>query len=194
LYDVHVARVRGLVFTNAKLFCLERFGETGWWRVLDALPTADRDVLEAAVTVGWYDLGVYDRAHETIDRVLGDDDLGLMKPLGHFCASRDLTTVHRMFAKVATPTYLLTKYGEYWRRYQDSGVWKVDREADRRVRASLAQWGSTSQATCVRLAGYIEGFLEVIGAKGVRVDRVKCRSRGDNVCEYLAEWKSGVTS
>jgi predicted hydrocarbon binding protein len=194
LYDERVARVRGLVFSNAKLFCVDRFGESGWWRVLDALPKADRDVLEAAVTVGWYDLGVYDRAHEAIDRVLGEGDLRLMKTLGHFCAERDLTTIHRVFARLSTPTSLLTKYGEYWRRYQDTGVWTVQREAERTVRAALAQWGSTAEASCVRLAAYIEGFLSQIGAKGVNVRRMKCRARGDDVCEYLAEWKSGATA
>lgn len=187
-----MARVRGLVFTNAKLFCVERFGESGWWRVLDAMPKNDRDALESAVTVGWYDLATYDRAHETIDRVLGHGDLGLMKPLGHFCAARDLSTVHRVFAKIATPTYLLTKYGEYWRRYQDTGTWKVAREAERSVRATLAQWGSKSEASCVRLAGYIEGFLDNVGAKATTVARVRCRSRGDAVCEYLAEWRGGM--
>lgn len=193
-YDERVARVRGLVFTNAKLFCVERFGESGWWRVLDALPPKDRDVLEAAVTVGWYDLGVYDRAHEAIDRVLGSGDASLMRPLGRFCANRDLTTVHRVFARLSTPTYLLGKYGEYWRRYQDTGVWTVNREGERTVRASLAQWASRSEASCERLAGYIEGFLDTIGANGTKVERVRCRSRGDRVCEYVAVWKGGLTA
>lgn len=191
-YHGVVARVRGLVLTNAKLFCLERFGEAGWWRVLDALAKNDRDVAESAVTVGWYDLGVYDRVHETIDRVLGKGNFSLMRPLGYFCAERDLTTVHRIFARLATTTYLLTKYGEYWRRYQDTGIWNVERQSERCVRATLAQWGSTSEASCVRLAGYIEGFLETVGAKGAKVERTKCRSRGNDVCEYMSTWTSGL--
>jgi predicted hydrocarbon binding protein len=142
--------------------------------------------------VGWYDIGVYDRVHEAIDRELGGGSV--MSELGRFCAERDLTTVHRLFLRMASPSFLFSKYGAFWRRYQDSGEWSVVKEGERRVRGSLVGWGSVSESTCVRLAAYIERMLELCGAKGIRVTRPRCRSRGDACCEYLCEWSGGAAT
>jgi hypothetical protein len=189
-----MARFKGLVLLNARAFCIERFGAPAWARVVDALPRDDRPVVEGAVHVGWYDLGIYDRVHEAIDQVLGNGDLTLMTAIGRFSAEHDLTIVHRLFFRMANPSLLLTKYGDYWKRYQDTGTWTVRRESDRRIRGTLASWGSVSPATCVRLAAYIQRMLDLVGARGTRVGRVKCRARGDTVCEYLVEWSLGATA
>jgi len=188
-----LGRVKGLVLLNARTFCTERFGDQGWSRVRDSLSPSDLEIVDGAVHVGWYDLGIYDRLHETVDRVLGDDDLRLMVDLGHYCAEHDLSTVHRLFMRMASPSFLLSKYGEFWRRYQDSGTWAVDREAPKRVRCTLSNWGSRSEATCVRLSSYIERFLQLAGGKGARALRTKCNARGDRSCEYLCEWDSGLS-
>jgi len=95
---------------------------------------------------------------------------------------------------MATPSFLLSKYGDYWHRYQDSGDWNVVREGERHVRATLSNWGSVSVPTCVRLSAYIEKFVDLVGAQGTRVTRTKCRSRGDRVCEYDIHWTAGVTA
>ncbi|MBX3191004.1 MAG: hypothetical protein KF819_28670 [Labilithrix sp.] len=186
------AKFKGLVLVNARDFCRDRFGPSGWDRVIDALPTADRAVIAGVVQVGWYDLALYDRVHETIEVVHGRDASSIMTELGHYCAERDLTTVHRLFLRMASVGFVLGKYGEYWRRYQDSGEWTVSTEGPRRVRGTLSGWGSTSEATCARLAAYVERFCELCGAKGARVTRARCRTRGDRVCEYLIEWRGGL--
>lgn len=183
-------RFKGLVLLNAQSFCRERFGDAGWTRVLDALGPEDRGVMEGAVHVGWYPIGLYDRLHEAIDRELGDGHFTLMRPLGHYCAEHDLTKVHRVFFRMASPSFLMARYGEFWRRYQDTGTWTVHRPSDLHVRCTLAGWASTSETTCVRLAAYVERFLALVGANGVHLTRTKCTARGDAVCEYDAKWSS----
>ncbi len=186
-----MARFKGLVLLNARDFCVRRFGEAGWAAVLSRLPDDDRAIVESAVHVGWYDIGLYDRLHAAIAASVGSGPDDVMVELGHYCAERDLTTVHRIFMRMATPSFLLQKYGDYWRRYQDSGEWTITKEGDRRVRASLARWGSVESATCIRLGAYIQRFVELIGAVAPRVHRSKCRGRGDAVCEYVVEWYDG---
>jgi hypothetical protein len=187
-------RFKGLVLLNARDFCVDRFGKGGWERVLAELSREDREAAESAVHVGWYDLALYDRVHESIERTLGRGDHSVMVDLGHWCADRDLTTVHRLFLRLASPTFLLQKYGDYWRRYQDTGAWSVQKEDARRVRATLEKWGSVSEATCIRLAAYIEKMVELAGGRGAHTTRTRCRSRGDAVCEYLVDWREGATT
>ncbi len=67
----------------------------------------------------------------------GGGDTKLMVALGHYCAERDLSTVHRILARVAVAAYFLRKYTSFWRRYQDTGDWVIVREGDRRIRATL---------------------------------------------------------
>ena len=81
----------------------------------------------------------------------------------------------------------------YWRRYQDSGEWSVEPVGPLAARARLSGWASRSDATCVRLATYIERFLQLAGGQGAKVSRVKCCSRGDRFCEYHCEWKKGLS-
>jgi predicted hydrocarbon binding protein len=182
------ARIRGRVLSNAQRFVVDQFGEDGWKAVLDHLPNADAETLAGVVSVGWYDIGLYDRVHEAIHAVLGARDARVMDRLGRYCAEHDLTTVHRVFFRMANPAFLIEKHADYWRRYQDTGDWTIVRERDTRVRATLSGWGSRSEASCSRLAAYVGRMVELIGQKNVRVTRARCRARGDAVCELVLEW------
>jgi hypothetical protein len=182
------AEVRGVALINARRFCLDRYGDAGWKRVLGELPPEDVKVLEGVGQLGWYEVGIYDRLHESIDRVLGSGDHRTMIELGRYSAEHDLTVTMRLFMRVASPQFLLKRHVDLWRRYQSSGAWTVESEAARRVRLSLTGWASRSEATCVRLASYMERFLQIVGAHRARITRTKCCSRGDLACEYLIEW------
>jgi len=50
-----VSRFKGLVLLNALNFCVERFGESGWSRVLGVMTKDERAIVESVVHVGWYD-------------------------------------------------------------------------------------------------------------------------------------------
>jgi predicted hydrocarbon binding protein len=183
-----MANVKGIVLLNAKRFTLDELGEDAWKRVLGELTGEDRDTLASAVSVGWYEMGVYDRLHGTMERVLGDKRGALMRRLGRYCAEHDLTTVHRAFFRLASPAFLLEKYADFWRRYQDSGTWTVAREGETRAHAALIGWASHEEACCTRLGAYIGRMLELIVRKEVRVSHAKCCVRGDARCEYALDW------
>ena len=186
-----MANVKGIVLLNAKRFTVDAFGDEGWQRVLAELPAGDRDTLGGAVSMGWYEMGVYDHLHATMERVLGGDKRGaLMRRLGRYCAEHDLTTVHRAFFRLASPAFLMEKYGDFWRRYQDSGAWSVSRDGETRVHAALAGWASNEDACCARLGAYIGRMIELVVRKDVRVTHAKCHVRGDARCEYVLDWGS----
>ncbi len=182
-----MASVKGVIFLNARTFALEQHGEEGWRSLLDALDPRDREELASMIAIGWYDIGLYDRVHATMERVLGKGDFALMHRLGRFSAEADLNVIHRTLMKMARPAVLFEKYPELWRRYQDSGEWSLTRE-DKRARGVLTGWASREEACLVRLAGGIERMLELLGARGVKVTRAKSTARGDAVCELIIDW------
>jgi predicted hydrocarbon binding protein len=173
---------------NARDFVLAREGEAGWRRVLEALPSTDRDAFAAMVSVDWYDMGVNDRVNRAIVDTLGGGGAEVIEALGRYSAQQDLKTIHRVFLRMANPAFTLERTAEFWRRYQDSGEWTIVREAPNRVRATLAGWGSLDEVTCVRLCAYTRRLFELVGAKDVFLDRTACRLRGDDACVFVGGW------
>ena len=180
--------VKGIVILNARAFAIERYGDEGWTRVIERLDQPDRDVLASIIPMGWYDILVYDRVNRAFFEVLGGEDLAVLEELGRYSAEHDLTTIHRIFLRVANPAYVLEKSAEFWRRYQTSGAWEITRVSPNRVHAVLRDWGSRDELTCIRLAAYMRRLFELVGAKNGWLERTKCRARGDEACVFEGGW------
>lgn len=164
---------KGLVVVNARAFA-ERARDGGWDDVVGRLSPGDRDTLAGVISAGWYPIGLYDRVHVALADALGGDQA--MRALGRFSAEGDLTTVHRLFLRMASPTFLIQKYAEFWRRYQTTGEWTIGGTPPWRARARLDGWGSREEVTRVRLVAYIERMLELIGFEKVSVVRTPSRA------------------
>lgn len=190
-----MAKVKGVVILNGRDYALARGGEAAWERVIERLGSEDRQALTEVIPVGWYEMGLYDRTNRALAEALGggggeggDGAEEVMKAAGRFAAEHDLKTIQRMFLRLATPVYVIERSTSYWRRFQDTGEWKVVREPPRGVRATLEGWGSEDELTCVRLAAYMFRLFQLVGAKNGTLERVACRVRGDPACVFEGEW------
>jgi len=183
-----VANTKGISFVNAKAFCDAR-GSDAWERVLRIMDTADRDQLESVVAVGWYELGLYARLIRAIDAALGSGNLDLVPELGRFEATRDLSTVYRLFFRFSNPAFAIEKSMAYWRRFHDTGSWNITRTSDTSVHGTLTGWGVVDLAMCLELTGYMPCVIELVGGKEPVMTHPRCRSRGADVCVFELEWK-----
>jgi hypothetical protein len=189
-----VANTKGTSFAQAKNFVLERHGERGWIAVIEQLTSAERETLDGAVAVGWYDLELYARLIRSIDAVHGSGDLKLLVQLGRYEAENDLKVVHRLFFRLANPAYVVEKAGEYWRRFHDTGTWTLTRESPTIVHGTLSDWGVVDAALCAELGAYLVRIIELVGGKDPTIDHRVCRSRGDSTCFFRMRWRSGTSS
>lgn len=179
---------KGVGFVNVRAFVYERFGESGWQKVVGAMQPEDRTLLEGLVPVGWYELAAYARLIRAVDRQLGGDDLRLVEKLGRYEATRDLTTIHRLFMRAANPGLILAKTTELWRRFHDSGRWTVVREG-KSATGTLEGWGVVDAALCAELTGYIQGIIEVGTGRDVKVLHTQCRALGHSACVFAGQWR-----
>jgi len=186
--SVASARTKGVGFVNVRTFVAERFGDGAWNAMLARLSREDRGELMAILPVGWYSLELYARLIRALDEVHGYGDLALVVQLGRFEAERDLTTIHRVFLRLANPAYVVEKSGEYWRRFHDTGTWTLTRESDSHITGTLDEWGYVDHALCRELVGYMGRCLELVGAKNVLFEHPLCRARGDARCYFQARW------
>jgi predicted hydrocarbon binding protein len=183
-----VAKTKGINFVNLRAFTLDRFGLEGWVDVQAELSAEDRSEIESALSIGWYPLALYARALNALDRVHGTGNLQLVAQLGKYVAERDLTTIHRAFLRMASPSFLLEQSAEYWSRYYDTGKWTIERLSSTRVRGSLEGWGCVDSALCREVSGYLAKAFELVGARNVRIDHTQCRVRGAPRCVFLGSW------
>ena len=185
-----MARTKGVGFCNVRSFTIERFGADGWARLLAAMAPDDREVLASVIGVGWYDLALYARLIRRLDGMHGQSDLGLVAELGRYEAEQDLTTIHRLFMRLANPAFVIEKAAEYWRRFHDTGEFHVTRDGPTRLHGTLDGWGVVDSALCREVAAYISRLLELVGAKDVRIQHPRCRAHGEEVCAFVMNWKA----
>jgi hypothetical protein len=184
-----LALTKGINFVNVRAFAETRHPVTGGWdAVVAGLEEEDRRVLEGVVAIGWYPLGLYARLIRVVDRVHGTGDLQRVAALGRYEAERDLTTLHRIFLRLANPIYLLEKSAEYWRRFHDSGRWVIVQPSPREAVGHLEGWGCIDEALCTELTAYLGRAFELTGARHVRMDHPSCRAREDARCTFKARW------
>ena len=184
-----MALTKGVSFVNVRAFVVSRGGEPTWEQALENLDERDRQELVGVLAVGWYDLSLYARLIRAVDATLGTGDLTLLPALGRFEAERDLTTIHRLFLRMANPGWVVERTMEYWRRFHDTGEWRVQRDGSNTVRGTLDGWGVVDAALCLELTGYMPRLMELSGASHAHIDHRTCRGLGASECLFVMTWQ-----
>jgi hypothetical protein len=179
---------KGIGFRNVQSFAVMRFGEDSYEKVLAKLSEDDRNVLSGIIPMGWYDVALYARLIHALNRLYGRGDLSLLDQLGQYEASRDLTTVHRLFMRVANPGLILDKTMTLWRRFHDTGHWEIMRQG-KSATGVLSDWGIVDEGMCCELRGYIQVILSVGNGKDVKLEHSACRTRGAKACIFEGSWR-----
>lgn len=184
-----MAKAKGTNLLHMRTFVRERFGSDAWSRVLAELEPDAREELGGLVAVGWYDLPLQVELLRAIDRVLGKGDTSLISDIGEFEANQDLTRIHKLFMKFATPAYVLEKARDYWARFYDTGTWEVTRHAGRSASGTLRGLGVVDRTFCVYLQAYIYRMFLLSGAADGQIRHTRCRARGDDACTFEGSWR-----
>ena len=179
---------KGIGFKNVRAFIEGRFGHAAYEAIVGQLSEADRRALVGVIPMGWYELALYARLINMLNRLHGRGDLSLLDELGRYEAAQDLTTVHRLFMRVANPGLILDKTMTLWRRFHDTGEWKVVREGTTAT-GTLRGWGVADAGMCAELTGYILGIISVGSGKDVQVRHVACRAGGAEACVFEGRWR-----
>lgn len=179
-------QAKGTNLLLIEAFVRQRFGSNGWERVLAALSELDRATLGEVVAVGWYDFELQLRLLRAADGVLGDGSLAT--EFGRFEAEEDLTKIHRLFLRLASPAFVLEKSGEYWNRFYSAGHWDVSRQGERAATAVLCDVDPADELFCRYLTAYVTRMFELIGARSPAVVHTECRGRGEPRCVFRGSW------
>lgn len=188
-----IGRVKGTLLLHLRAFVVREFGESGWTALLSALRPSDRQVLEGLVLVGgWQPIGVWNRSLEVFLTKNYANPAGSMGRLAKFVADRDLNTLFRLFLKVGSPDFILSRMGFLYRRYFDVGALTPQKIGPQHWVATLTVPRHEEQGPGLYSCdpGFSAWLVHALELSGVRptVTHPKCRFDRSMYCQYDLVW------
>lgn len=165
-------------------------GAAGVERLVRQSSPGVRDGIERGFAkASWYPFEAFVELNETIDRLFGRGDLGLVKLLGRYSADANLTTIYRLFFKVGSVQWILGRAVRLWGAHYDAGYFEVATRGPRAAVLRLRGFPTPHAVHCLSVAGFVERSLELSGGKRPLLEESKCRTRGDEFCQFDASWE-----
>jgi len=108
--------------------------------------------------------------------------------MGRAAAEYGLTTFYKIFFKVGSPQFIITRSAKVWRTYYTSGEMTVPVCEDGHAVVELVGFEEPARELCERLPGFFERTVELSGGRGVRLVHETCVHRGATSCRFEAWW------
>ncbi len=185
-----VPNVKGSAIASRVLWVRLHHGEEGVARLCESLsPAARAVVLEPPHKATWYPFPIFVELNVIIDRVFGCGDLALVRELGRHGADANLTTVYRLFFMIGTPSWILDRAARLWDMHYDSGKLLIVRYPGNEIEARILDHATPHVTHCLSVFSWCERSMELSGAKELRAEELRCRTRGDADCAFHGTWK-----
>jgi hypothetical protein len=185
-----VPSVKGSAITSRIRYVRDRFGESALRRLKQNVSDVHRAQLEGKVLPhAWAPYDLFVEMNVQIDKLFGNGDLALCREMGRYSAEVNLPTLYRIFYKLGTPMFIFGKAARLWQVHYDSGQLVPVQESKDRVRLKIEGFAEPHRAHCLSVLGWAEQSIEISGAEVVDGKEDKCRTRGDEACELILEWK-----
>jgi len=180
--------IKGGVLKSRLAFLEGRGGPEAVRRVLGTLLSEERALLSGELDpAGWYPFETGSHLDAAIEAELGGGD-ALFREMGAQSARDNLSFAQRAFVRERDPHALLKGAASIYRLYYDTGRRTFERQGVRKVVLRTYDSSTFSRADCLTVVGWHEQVIAMCGGHNVRVTEVRCRTRGDEVCEYVCEW------
>ncbi|MFT3768872.1 MAG: hypothetical protein QM820_25800 [Minicystis sp.] len=121
--------------------------------------------------------------------MFGRGDLALCYEMGRHAAEVNLSTLYRLFYRMGNPQFIMRRAAQLWSVHYDSGRLESIDEGQGVARLRISDLERPHRAHCLSVLGWAARSIELSGATLIGADEVKCRTRGDAVCEMVAKWR-----
>lgn len=159
-------------------------GDAAIATVLEGMSRSHADVVRGVVTPSlWVPFDVFIAFSEAIDAVLGRGDLGLIRPLARHSAKVNLPTLYRIFYKVGSLEYILSKAAAVWTSHYDSGSARAENIRNGH-RFHIERFATPHKIHCLTLCGWAEETGVLVGVAIQPVVHSSCRLNGAETCAF----------
>jgi hypothetical protein len=186
---VATIEIKGTALGSVQRYVLEHFTEADWRALLAALDPQERQRIEGGILASaWYPFALFIRMVQTAEAQLGPRVPRLHHEMGRAAADYGLTTFHKLFYKVGSPQFIITRAAKVWRTYYTSGEMTVPVCEDGHAVVELVGFEEPARELCERLPGFFERTVELSGGRAVRLVHETCVHRGGKSCRFESWW------
>jgi hypothetical protein len=183
------AQVKASAVLARMRFAREKHGPVGEERLRAALRPAYRDLVDGVLLPQqWVPFGLFVAANVEADKLFGRGDLALCYEMGRFGADVNLPTLYKLFYKLGTPTFIMSRAAKLWSLHYDSGALTSTIVGERTLRLAIENFARPHRAHCLSVLGWAARSAELSGAKKVVATERSCRTSGAPRCELSIEW------
>lgn len=184
-----MANVKGGPFISRLLWVRINHGEQGVDKLTQVVSPELGAMLRDKISMAsWYPFERFVELNLTIDQLFGTGDLGLIKTLGRHGADANLRTIYRLFYKVGTVQWILSRASRLWGLHYDSGTLHLDTYPGKIVGLRIVDFETPHKSHCLSVQGWAERSVELSGGKQVEIREVVCRTEGAQHCLIKARW------
>ncbi|MDP2269094.1 MAG: hypothetical protein Q8N23_13875 [Archangium sp.] len=184
-----MAQCKGLILTSRLRYVHEVHGEEASQRLTRELAPETQALLERRVLPHeWVPFSAFIDVNVVADRMHGRGDLALCREMGAWAATTTLPRVFRFFYRFGSPMFLLERASKLWGAHYDSGRMETHRDDEGSVHLRIHEFGMPHRAHCLSVLGWFTRSIEMSGAKVNSSVEKRCRLKGDECCELVANW------
>lgn len=184
-----VNQVKGSAVVGTLRFVRERFGEAALRETLAALDAADRHALEGALVSAWYPLPLLLRLMRQIEARFGSQVPHIYRAIGAASADYGLNTVYKIFFKIGSPQFIISRASRVFSSYYQRGSMVVTETGPGLVKLELRGFDDGAPEYCERIFGWMTHTMELCGAHDLQPSHVTCVHLSDDVCRFEGHWK-----
>jgi hypothetical protein len=151
-------------------------------------PTQATTIMAAKEPNEWVPFHAFVALCMAIDRMYGKGDLALCRTLGRYAADVNLPTLYRLFYKIGSFRFIISKAAAVWSTHYDSGHTSTH-DIPGGVSFVMEGFATPHRAHCLSVLGWIEQSAIISGAKVISAEETQCRTRGDPVCEFQVQYR-----
>ena len=184
--------VKGNLFRSYRRYLLESFGPEAPAIVAEAMPTSSRGfVLDPPLSADWFSHEPLLHLQDAIEKTVFGGDAAKFFEMGIKVSGYDLKGPYKLFFKLATPSFVLTKtnllYNFYFRRGR-FGV--IELHATEKQGLLKLEGGRHPISMCHHaIGGWLSGALQLSGGREIDVQHTACQQLQGDQCHYRVRWR-----
>jgi hypothetical protein len=168
----------------------ETVDDAAWARFVDAVPKESQALLQhPPLAITWLPTRVLEPIWQRSTEILFGGDLERVAEVARRQLRADLSTIYRVFLRIATPKFVASRaaalYGTYFR---NNGAMSVVAESDHSVDILVADVPNPTPYFYASLRGSIIGTIELTGVSEVRAVIVSGGNTARS-CLFQATWR-----
>ncbi|HDS08945.1 MAG TPA: hypothetical protein ENN73_01850 [Firmicutes bacterium] len=182
--------VKGTAIISTLKFLELNYSSDQLKSVMNKLSKSDRDILsEKLFPSVWYPFNTLINLTRLIDSDLGTGDLTLARKIGKFSADHDLKSIYKLFYKIGSPQFVISRASQVFATYYDIGRLETIDKGKGFMLLCLRNFPELDEIFLQRVSGWMEKTLELSGAVNPQVYTTIKEEHGKKIVEFKGAWK-----